>query len=130
MVKEVIFVDGGRHQSPIPEAVKADGYVFLSAVRGVNPASGNVDDDTALGQSRQLFANMREVLEAAGSSMQDVVKVAVFMMDLEDRGPFNEAWREAFPVDPPARFAVQVADMGQPGDKTRILCEVTALARS
>jgi len=126
--KKLIYVEGGqRHTSPIPEGVVANGFIFLSAVRGVDE-SGKPPEDTER-QARLLFDNMEQALKAAGASLQDVVKIAVYMMDLQrDRPIFNRIWQEHFGDDPPARFAVQVLDMGTAGDNSKFLADVTALA--
>lgn len=108
--------------------VKAGGFIFLSAVRGTEPGGRSVPQDTAQ-QARQLFENMKSTLAYAGAGMEDVVKVAVYMVDLErDRPVFNKAWKEYFGDEPPARFAVQVADLGNAGDGSKFLADVTALA--
>ena len=128
--KQVIYLEGEgqRHSSPIPEAVKAGGFVFLSAVRGVDPKTGKPAPDTNH-QAQLIFENMKAALAAAGSTLQDVVKVAVYMMDLQgDRPVFNTVWKDYFGDEPPARFAVQVLDMGTTDDGSRFLADVTALA--
>ena len=126
--KSLIYVQGGqRHTSPIPEGVVAGGFIFLSAVRGVDD-SGSPPEDTEK-QVRLLFQNMERALKAAGAGLQDVVKIAVYMMDLQrDRPVFNKVWQEHFGDEPPARFAVQVLDMGVQGDHSKFLADVTALA--
>jgi 2-iminobutanoate/2-iminopropanoate deaminase len=126
--KQLIYLHGGqRHSSPIPEGVVAGGFIFLSAVRGVDD-SGSPPEDTET-QARLVFENTRKALEAAGAGLQDVVKMAVYMMDLQrDRPIFNRVWQEIFGDDPPARFAVQVLDMGVQGDHSKFLADVTALA--
>ncbi len=129
--KEVFYLgEGHKHSSPIPEAVRGGGFVYLSAVRGVDPATGNPPED-AEQQARLLFDNMKLALGAAGATLADVVKVAVYMMDLQrDRPVFNRVWQEHFGDEPPARFAVQVLDMGVEGDNSKFLADVTALAPS
>jgi 2-iminobutanoate/2-iminopropanoate deaminase len=126
--KKLIYVEGGqRHTSPIPEGVVAGGFIFLSAVRGVDE-TGQPPEDTER-QARLLFENMERALNAAGATLDDVVKIAVYMMDLQrDRPIFNRVWQEQFGDDPPARFAVQVLDMGTAGDHSKFLADVTALA--
>jgi 2-iminobutanoate/2-iminopropanoate deaminase len=127
--KKVIFLDAGhRHTSPIPEGVVANGFIFLSAVRGVDPETGSPPEDTER-QARLLFENMKHALAAAGATLDDVVKIAVYMMDLQrDRPIFNRVWQEQLGDEPPARFAVQVMDMGVAGDHSKFLADVTALA--
>ena len=128
--KETIRVTRGlQHTSPIPQGVKAGGFIFLSAIRGVDPSTQKVETDDPEQQSRHIFENMKLALAVAGATLEDVVKVAVYMLDLQqDRPIFNKVWAEYFPTDPPARFAVQVSDMGPAGDKSRILVDTTALA--
>ena len=127
--KHVIFLDDAhRHTSPIPEGVIANGFIFLSAVRGVDPETGSPPEDTER-QARLLFDNMKHALAAGGANLDDVVKIAVYMMDLQrDRPVFNRVWQEHFGEAPPARFAVQVLDMGIQGDHSKFLADVTALA--
>ena len=127
--RRVFFnTSGQRHSSPIPEGVIANGFVFLTAVRGVDPATQQVETDDPEEQARAAFAVMRNTLATVGSSVEDVVKVGVYMKDMGDRDAFNKVWKETFGDEPPARFAVQVVDMGVIGDKTKFLLDVTALA--
>ena len=127
--KEVFYAKGGQvHSSPIPQGVKAGGFIFLSAIRGVDPKTQGIETDDPEKQARQVFENVKAALAAAGATLSDVVKVAVYLKDINDRGAFNKAWAEYFPKDPPARFAVQVMNMGAAGDRSRILVDVTALA--
>jgi 2-iminobutanoate/2-iminopropanoate deaminase len=127
--KEVFYIEQGqKHTSPIPEGVRAGGFIFLSAIRGVDPATSRVETDDPEEQARRAFAVVKATLEAMGATMEDIVKIAVYMKDMSDRTAFNKVWAEVFPKDPPARFAVQVMDMGAPGDKSKYLLDVTALA--
>jgi 2-iminobutanoate/2-iminopropanoate deaminase len=117
-----------QHVSPIPQGLIAGGLVFLSALRGVEPGANKVPEDPET-QIRQLFANLGNTLAAAGCGPADVVKVGVYMTDLQaDRKIFNKVWAEYFGDEPPVRFAVQVSEMGGPGDATRVLADVVALA--
>ena len=127
--RRVFFnTSGQRHSSPIPEGVIANGFVFLTAVRGVDPNTQQVETDDPEEQARAAFAVMRNTLATVGSTVEDVVKVGVYMKDMGDRDAFNKVWKETFGDEPPARFAVQVVDMGVIGDKTKFLLDVTALA--
>jgi 2-iminobutanoate/2-iminopropanoate deaminase len=107
--------------------VRAGGFLFFSAIRGQDPETRKVPADPEA-QARNIFRNLEAVLKEAGATLADVVRVAVYMKDLGDRDVFNRYWKEAFGDEPPARFAVQVVDMGGPGDDSRILVEVMALA--
>jgi 2-iminobutanoate/2-iminopropanoate deaminase len=125
---QTIYVDEGhRHTSPIPQGVKAGGFIFLSALRGVDITTQKVEEDDPEAQARVLFENMKRALAAAGATLSDVVRVAVYMTTINNRQVFNKVWAEYFGDPAPARFAVQVEDFGAPGDKSKFLCEVTAL---
>lgn len=115
-----------QHRSPIAQAVSAGGFVFFSALRGSDPVSGEVPQDPRE-QAERLFENLKGLLHEAGGQLADVVRVAVYMKDLQgDRPAFNDVWREQFGDDPPARFAVQVMDIGGAGDASRYLADVIA----
>jgi 2-iminobutanoate/2-iminopropanoate deaminase len=122
-------VEGGQlHTSPIPQGVRAGGFIFLSALRGVTPGTAGVDEENAEKQARQLFANLESTLAGIGATLDDVVKVAVYMRDLQrDRPVFNKVWGEYFGDSPPARHAVQVGDIGDAQGKTLYMIDVTAL---
>lgn len=108
--------------------VIANGFIFLSAVRGTLPNSRELPQD-AEGQARQLFENIRTTLKWAGAGLEDIVKMAVYMADLQgDRPAFNKVWQEHFGDQPPARFAVQVQALGNTGDGSKFLADVVALA--
>lgn len=127
--KEILYVqEGHQHTSPIPQGVKAGGLIFLSAVRGVDPTTQKAVEDTEQ-QARMAFENVKRALAVAGAGLDDVVKIAVYMVNLQrDRPTFNQVWKDYFGDQPPARFAVQVADMGAPGDHSKFLLDVTAVA--
>ncbi len=117
--------EGQRHHAPVADGVKANGLIFLGALRGVDPATRKVPEDTEV-EARRLFENMRVALEAGGATFADVVKVAVYMTNLQrDRPIFNQVWKDYFGDEPPARFAVQVMDMG--GEPSKFLADVTAV---
>jgi len=118
------------HGSPMPQAVVANGFVFLSAIRGVEETSDQLVDDAGR-QARRAFDIAEEVLALVGSRREDIVRVGIYMTDLqEDRPAFNQVWTERFGDAGPARFAVEVSDIGRPGDSTRLLLDVIALAPS
>lgn len=121
--------DAPHHTGPVPQAVSAGDWVFVSALFGVVPGSGAVPPRAAE-EADQLFTNLRAVLAAAGAGLGDVVRVAIFMKDLQgDRPAFNQAWTRAFGEHRPARSAVGVTDFGRPGDPVRYMVEATAVRR-
>ncbi len=89
--------------------IKAGGFLFFSAIRGNEPATGQWSDDTSV-QARQALENLKSLLEAAGATLKHVVKVTLYLHELKYRAAFHEVWMEYFPEDPPARIAIRVAD--------------------
>ncbi len=110
---------------PYSQAIAAGNLVFLSGQLPIDPGTGELIDGDIAAMTRQIFRNIETVLAAAGSTMSRVVKVTVFMADLNDFQAMNAAYAEFFPHDPPARSTVQVARL--PRD-ARIEIEVVALA--
>lgn len=94
---------------PYSQAVRADGFVFTAGQVAIDPASAQLIEGDVVAQTRQVIENLRAVLEASGSSLEQVVKTTVFMVDLAEFGRMNEVYREYFPSEPPARSTVQVA---------------------
>jgi len=91
----------------------------------IDPVTGALIDGDIAAMTRQIFRNIETVLAAAGSTLSKVVKVTVFLTDLNDFQAMNAAYAEFFTHDPPARSTVQVARL--PRD-ARIEIEVIALA--
>jgi len=118
-----------RMKGMVP-GVSAGGFLFLSAIRGRNAATNRMPDDP-LAQARQALENVRLVLAGSGATLRDVVKVTLYLSDLEKRHAFHEAWMEVFHEDPPARIAVGVADANaSPGGNAHFALDVIALALS
>jgi 2-iminobutanoate/2-iminopropanoate deaminase len=114
------------HTGPVPQAVEADGWIFVSALFGADPRTGQIPDDPHE-EAEQLFANLRAVLAAAGAELSDVVRAGIFMKHLQrDRPVFNEVWVHQFADHRPARSAVQAADFGRPRETVRYMMEVVA----
>jgi enamine deaminase RidA (YjgF/YER057c/UK114 family) len=127
--RRAFYSQGGQtHSSPIPEGVVAGGFIFLSAVRGVDLKTQQVETEDIAEQTRLAFEAARIALKTEGATLDDVVKIAVFLKDMNDRVGFNKVWAETFPENPPARFAIQAVDFGVVGDKSRVLLDITALA--
>jgi 2-iminobutanoate/2-iminopropanoate deaminase len=116
-----------RMEGMVP-GVRAGGFLFLSAIRGRIPGGHDMPADP-LEQARQALKNLEAVLAASGATLKHVVKVTLYLHDLERRKEFHQAWMEFFPVDPPARIAVGVADANAaPGGRAHYALEVVALA--
>jgi 2-iminobutanoate/2-iminopropanoate deaminase len=129
MVRVIETPDAPGHTGPVPQAVEADGWIFVSALFGTHPETGQLADDAG-DEADQLFANLGAILVAAGSELTDVVRVGISMKHLQrDRPALNEAWVRAFGDHRPARSAVEVSDFGRPGERTRYMIEVVARSR-
>jgi 2-iminobutanoate/2-iminopropanoate deaminase len=116
-----------RMEGMVP-GVRAGGFLFLSAIRGRDPATGKMVEDP-LAQARHALKNLEAVLAGSGATLAHVVKVTLYLHDLERRREFHQAWMEFFPKDPPARIAVGVADANAaPGGKAHYALDVIALA--
>jgi 2-iminobutanoate/2-iminopropanoate deaminase len=116
-----------RMEGMVP-GVKAGGFLFLSAIRGRDPKTNTMPEDP-LEQARQALRNLEAVLGGSGATLAHVVKVTLYLHDLERRKEFHRAWMEFFPTDPPARIAIGVADANAaPGGKAHYALDVIALA--
>lgn len=93
---------------PYSQAKISGGLVFVSGQIPVDPATGSVAEGGIAAQCHQAIQNALAVLEAAGSSAQQVIKTTCFLTDLSDFGTFNEIYAQYFPGRP-ARSCVQVA---------------------
>jgi 2-iminobutanoate/2-iminopropanoate deaminase len=120
MRKTVTAERGPAPAGPYSHAVVANGFVFISGQGPVNPETGTMPDAFA-NQVRQTLKNVQTILEAAGSSLDDVVKVNAYVTDLTRFAEFNDVYKEFFRDDPPARTTVATALLG-------ILVEVDCIA--
>jgi 2-iminobutanoate/2-iminopropanoate deaminase len=110
---------------PYSQAIVAGGMIFISGQLPVDPETSMMVEGDIGGMTRRIFANLEAVLAAAGSSLAHVVKVTVFLADMNDFQAMNTVYAEFFPASPPARSTVQVARL--PRD-ARIEIEAIALA--
>jgi len=93
---------------PYSQAIRVGNMVFTSGQIPLHPQTGEIVGETAAEQARQVLHNLRAVLQAAGASLQDVVKTTIFLTDLAQFAAVNAVYAEFFPNDPPARSTVQV----------------------
>lgn len=91
-----------------PQAVIANGLIFVSGTPGLDPASGQVVSNSFEEQARQAFQNIRIILEEAGSKMSKVVKTTIFMVSGNDFAVISKVYAEFFPENAPARSTPQV----------------------
>jgi 2-iminobutanoate/2-iminopropanoate deaminase len=100
---------------PYSQAVTCGGFLFSSGQLGLDPATNEFAGGGFAGQARQVFANLRAVLAAAGLDFSDVVKTTVFLTDLADFGVLNGIYAEAMGDHKPARSTIQVAALPKGG---------------
>lgn len=108
---------------PYSHAVAAGNYLFLSG-QGSLTAEGKVAHGTIEEETHRTFSNIQTVLKEAGATLSDVVKVLVFLDDIENFGAFNKVYKEYFSEDPPARSCIEAARL--PGNM-KVEIEVIAL---
>ena len=94
---------------PYSQAIKANGFLFVSGQLPVVPATGQFAEGGVSGQTRQSLENVKAILTAAGCTLDDVVKTTVFIKDMNDFGTVNTAYAEYFKQDCPARACIEVA---------------------
>ena len=125
-MREVVSTDHGpKAIGPYSQAVKANGFVFISGQVALNPATGQLVEGGIAEQTERVLENLRGIVEASGSSMHKAVKVSVFLKDMNEFAAMNEVYARFFPSAPPARSTVEVARL--PKD-VRIEIDLIALA--
>ncbi|HSR54349.1 MAG TPA: RidA family protein [Acidobacteriota bacterium] len=121
-MKEVIYTDRAPDPvGPYSQAIRANGFIFISGQIPLLPkkdapelegsSSREVRQVGIQDQARQALENLKAILEAAGSSLDKVVKTSIFLSDMNNFGAVNEVYAEYFPPenDPPARATVEVS---------------------
>ena len=111
MRETVIAEKGPKPAGPYSHAVVANGFVFISGQGPVDPETGAMPD-AFTDQVRQTLRNVQTILEAAGTSLDNVVKVNAYVTDLTRFQEFNEVYGEFFQQDPPARTTVGSSLLG------------------
>ena len=111
---------------PYSQAIKSNGLVFASGQIPLDPATGQFVPGGIEEQTRQVLKNLSAVLEAAGSSLDRVVKTTVFLIDMQEFAAMNDVYATFFTSNPPARATVQAARL--PKD-ARVEIEAIAFAK-
>ncbi|RJP49836.1 MAG: RidA family protein [Anaerolineaceae bacterium] len=124
MKKKVIQTDKApKAIGPYSQAIRTDSMIYTAGQIGLDPATGDLVAGGVEEQTRQAINNLRNVLEAAGSSLDHVVKTIVFLTDMNDFSKMNSIYAEYFGEHPPARSTVAVAGLPKGG-----LVEIEAIA--
>jgi 2-iminobutanoate/2-iminopropanoate deaminase len=123
-VREVIQTQNAPDGiGPFSQAIRANGFLFIAGQVPVDPQTRAVVGSDLSAQTERVFRNLTAILEAAGGSLEKVVRVGVFLKDLKDFALFNELYARYFPSAPPARTTVEAARL--PKD---VLVEIDAIA--
>ena len=109
MQKKQIHTDkAGKAVGPYSQAIEYNGIVYVSGVTAIDPQTG-VPSGTVAEQAERILATIAAILEAAGSSMNNVLKATIFLNDVNDFSKVNEVYRKHFREPYPARICVQAA---------------------
>jgi reactive intermediate/imine deaminase len=110
MTKEVIFTQKApKAIGPYSQAVKAGGFLFVSGQIPINPETGDLMITSIEEQANQVILNLKSICEAAGSGLEDIVKLTIYLTDLGNFAKVNEAMLEYFPEPYPARATVEIS---------------------
>jgi 2-iminobutanoate/2-iminopropanoate deaminase len=109
--------------APYSQAIKAGGFVFVSGQLALRPGDKQIEPGDIRAQTEQIFANLKAILEEAGSSLDKLVKTTVFLQNLDDFGGMNEVYASYVGGQPPARSTVEVAKL-----PSGALVEIEAIA--
>ncbi|MDP1713851.1 MAG: RidA family protein [Anaerolineales bacterium] len=124
MKKKVIQTDKApRAIGPYSQAIRTESMIYTAGQIGLEPDTGELVAGGVEEQTRQVLNNLRSVLEAAGSSLEHVVKTTVFLKDMNDFPKMNSIYAGYFGENPPARSTVAVAALPKGG-----LVEIEAVA--
>lgn len=114
--KQVVIADQAPQAiGPYSAGVSTGHLVFTAGQLGLDPATGELAPGGIEAQTRQAPSNLRAVLEAAGSSLENVIKTTVYLQDINEFGLMNAVYGEFFTADFPARSAFQVAALPKGG---------------
>lgn len=123
-MKEVISTtDGPKAIGPYSQAIRANGFIFVSGQVSVDPVTNTLVLGDVGAQTERVLLNLSGILKAAGSSLDKVVRATVFLKNMNDFAAMNEVYGKHFSSQPPARSTVEVARL--PKD---VLVEIDVIA--
>ena len=112
MKREAVHTDRApKAIGPYEQAIKVDGFVFTAGQIPIDPKTGNIVDGGITAQTRRVLENLKGVLEAAGTSLDKVVKATVFLKSMGDFSAMNEVYAQYLGNSKPARSTVAVAEL-------------------
>ena len=122
MLKKVSTDKAPAAIGPYSQGIIANGFLFASGQIPINPATGEVEGEDISAQAELVMKNIGELLKAAGTSYENVVKTSCFLADMNDFGAFNAVYEKYF-TGKPARSCVAVKQLPK-----SVLCEVEVIA--
>jgi 2-iminobutanoate/2-iminopropanoate deaminase len=123
-MREIISTkDAPQAIGPYSQAIKANGFIFVSGQVAIDPATAQVIAGDVAAQTDRVLRNLSQILEAGGSGLGKVVRCGVFLKSMNDFGRMNEVYGKYFSSAPPARSTVEVSRL--PKD---VLVEIDAIA--
>ncbi|KXK13321.1 MAG: endoribonuclease L-PSP [Chloroflexi bacterium OLB14] len=112
MTKKVIHTDKApKAIGPYSQAIKTEKMIYTAGQIALDPATMEIVKGGVEVETRQALTNLKNILEASGSNLEQVVKTTVFLQDMADFPKMNAIYSEFFPENPPARSTVQVAGL-------------------
>ena len=117
--KQQVIPAGQNATATLTPGIRDGNLLYVSGQLGV---SRDAPDSTIQGQTKRALENVQKVVEAAGSTMANVLKCTVFLADVKDFAGMNSAYTQAFPKEPPARSTIAVAALVSPAAKVEIEC--------
>lgn len=111
MKKEVIYTDQAPDPGPYSQAIRYGDLVFVSGQTSEDPLTNKAVHDSVAAQTHRIMKNIKTILEAAGSSLEKVLRVDIYLSSIAHKSEFNQAYLEYFPTDRPARNCVGVRDI-------------------
>ena len=121
--KVIISEKAPKAIGPYSVAIESGGFVFCAGQTGIDPATGELVSADLEAQTHQVLTNLKNVLEAAGTSLERVVKTTVFLRDMTDFPKMNAIYATYFSSNPPARSTIAVAGLPKGG-----VVEIEAIA--
>ena len=122
MIEKVYTNQAPEAIGPYSQGVKFNGMLFTSGQIAINPQSGEVEEQTISGQTKQVMANLKAVLTASGTDFSKVIKTTCFLKNMSDFAEFNEIYGEYF-TEKPARSCVAAKELPK-----NVLVEVEVIA--
>lgn len=108
--KKIFYTDmAPKPKGPYSQAVIHNGLLYVSGQIPVDPVIGTLIHSTIEEETGMVLDNLKIIVEEAGASMEDVLKVTCYLADMDDFARFNDVYRKYFPENPPARATVQAA---------------------